>query len=251
LLGIAVAVILGLSLLAARHLRKKTEESLQRSGMQIFTFFGLSSLSFVTVLVVTYLLTLPTIDIDNRMLLPLYAGCVMAFYGAFSLWQAAWFRKGWLRVLQILPLLIAATSVAWYYPQAQEKVKLYHPGDGLTAYHWDHDNIIQAVRDLPDGQPVISNDWELLLLWTQRPIYGFWNTFPSEAPVQTTAYGTNPGDRVQTVFCQQGAALVIFDDFDSQFSTQVSEASSKSSASLFKGLTVYGAYQGATIYLYP
>ena len=251
LLGIAVAVILGLSLLAARRLRKESAEGLQRSGMQIFTYFGLSSLAFVSVLVVTYLLTLPTIDIDNRMLLPLYAGCVMTFYGAFALWQAAWFQKGWLRVLQILPWLIAGISVAWYFPQMQEKVKLYHPGDGLTAYHWNHDNLIQAVRDLPANQPVISNDWELLLLWTQRPIYGFWNTFPSEAPIQTVAYGTNPNDRVQAVFCQQGAALVIFDDFESQFRTQVGETSLNRLPGLFDGLAVYGQYQGGTIYLCP
>jgi hypothetical protein len=216
--------------------------------MQIFAFFGLSSLTFVAVLIATYLFTRPTIDIDNRMLLPLYVGSVMAFYGAFALWQAAWFR-GWKRAFQILPWLIAALCVAWYIPQTREKVNLYHPGDGLTVYGWGHSEMIRAVRNLPADQPVISNDWELLLLWTGRPIYGFWNTFPSEPPIQTTVYGTDREDLVQSVFCEQGAALVIFNDFPTQFRNQVGESSLDRLPNLFKGLSVYGSYPDGTIYL--
>jgi 4-amino-4-deoxy-L-arabinose transferase-like glycosyltransferase len=247
LMGIVLAVILALVLLAVRRLRKNTEGT-RNSGLQIFTFFGLSALIFLVVLLVTYLFTHPTIDVDNRMLLPLYVGSVMTFYSAFALWQAAWFR-GKLRLLQILPWLIAALCVAWYIPQTRNQVQFYHPGDGLTAFSWDHSAIIQAVRDLPAGQAVISNDWELLQLWTGRPIYGFWNTFPSKPPIQAGVYGTAPGDPVQSVFCKQGAALVIFADFPSQFRTQVGEASAGQMPGLFAGLSVYGSYPDGNIYL--
>jgi hypothetical protein len=248
LMGVGLAIIVALAYLAVRRLRKDAAEGTHKSGMQIFAFFGLSSLTFVAVLIATYLFTRPTIDIDNRMLLPLYIGSVMAFYGAFALWQAAWFR-GWKRAFQILPWLIAALCVAWYLPQTQEKVNLYHPGDGLTVYRWDHSEMIGAVRNLPADQPVISNDWELLLLWTGRPIYGFWNTFPSEPPIQTTVYGMDQEDLVQSVFCEQGAALVIFNDFPTQFRNQVGESSLDRLPNLFKGLIVYGSYPDGTIYL--
>ncbi len=247
IMGIGLAAVLALVLLAGRRLRKNSE-GIHHSGLEIFTFFGLSSVIFLIVVLGTYLFTRPTIDVDNRMLLPLYVGSVMSFYAAFALWQAAWF-SGRLRVLQVLPWLIAVLCVAWYFPQTREKVNFYHAGDGLTAYRWNRSDIIQAVRALPAGQAVISNDWELLQLWTGRPIHGFWNTFPSKPPIQAGAYGTAPGDPVQALFCKQEAALVIFTDFPTQFRSKVGDGPVEQIQDLFTGLPVYGAYPDGTIYL--
>jgi hypothetical protein len=246
LMGVILIGLLGLSILAERRINKDLAEGASSSGIQIFTFFGLSSLLFVGILILTYLFTHPTIDVDNRMLLPLFVGSVMSFYAAWAVWQAAWF-KGKLRLLQVLPWLIALVCVAWYVPQTRAEAKYYHAGDGLTAYRWNRSDIIQAVRALPADQPVISNDWELLQLWTGRPIYGFWNTFPSKPPIQATAYGSVPGDPVQAVFCKRGAALVIVDDFRGQFQTQVGKA--YDDQKLFTGLKVYGTYADGKIYL--
>jgi hypothetical protein len=246
IMGIGLAASLVLVILAGWRLRKDPEGT-RNSGMQIFTFFGLSSLAFLVVVLATYLFTHPTIDIDNRMLLPLYVGSVMSFYAAFALWQAAWFR-GRLRVLQILPWLVAALCVTWYFPQTRDKINFYHAGDGLTAYRWDRSEIIQAVRALPAQEPVISNDWELLQLWTGRPIHGFWNTFPAKPPIQASAYGTEPDDPVQSVFCEQGAALVIFNDFPDQFQANIGEASVDPMPDLFAGLPLYGSYPDGKIY---
>jgi hypothetical protein len=248
LMGIFLVVLLTLSILAERRLHKDSAENAHNSGLQILVFFGLSSLIFVAVLILTYLFTHPTIDVDNRMLLPLFAGSVMFFYAGFVMWQSAWFR-GKLRVLQVIPWLIAILCVAWYIPQTRDKVDFFHHGDGLTAYRWNRSSIMQAVRNMPAEQPVISNDWELLQLWTGRPVYGFWNTFPSTPPIQSTAYGTVLGDPVQSVFCGQGAALVIVNDFPTQFRTQVGDAIG--GEGLFAGLSVYGTYADGKIYLCP
>ena len=248
LMGAIAVVLLTLSILAERQLHKDSLGSNSNTGMQIFAFFGLSSLIFVAVLILTYLFTQPTIDIDNRMLLPLYVSSVMMIYAAFALWQAAWF-KGWKRVLQAIPWLMAALCVYWYFPQVRDKVEFYHLGDGLTNYRWDSSEIIRAVRDLPAGQPVISNDWELTLLWTGRPIYGLWTTFSSTPPGQTSSYGSDQGDRLQSLFCAQGAALVIYTDFPTQVRDQVGQAALDQLPKLFKGLSVYGKYPDGTIYL--
>lgn len=248
LMGIILVLLMALSILAERQLRKNGAVSIRKSGIQIFAFFGLSSLIFVAVLILTYLFTRPTIDIDDRMLLPLYVSSVMMIYGAFGLWQAAWF-KGWKRILQAIPWLMAAICVAWYFPQTRDKVEFYHLGDGLTIYRWDHSEIIRAIRKLPTNQQVISNDWELTTLWTGRPVYGFWVTFPSKPPIQTTAYGTDRNDLAQSLFCTHGAALVIYDDFPTQFRDQVGESALDQLPGLFKSLSVYGNYPDGTIYL--
>jgi len=246
LMGVILVGMLGLSILAERHIKKKPAEGAASSGIGIFTFFGLSAVLFTGILLLTYLFTHPTIDVDNRMLLPLFAGSVMSFYGAWAVWQAAWFR-GKLRLLQGLPWLVALVCVLWYAPLARDEAKFYHAGDGLTAYHWNRSDLIQAVRALPADQVIISNDWELLQLWTGRPIHGFWNTFPSKPPIQATAYGSIPGDPVQAIFCQQGAALVVLNDFRGQFQSRIGKA--YDDQLLFAGLPVYGTYNDGMIYL--
>ncbi len=274
LAGAGLAGILALSAWAILRLRKKTLREADRSDLPIFSFFGLSAFFFVIVLLLTYLFTLPTIDIDNRMLLPFFVCCVMALYGAFALWQAAWSReglpniwkaawskgwkhamqqtiwaRGWELAFQILAWLVAAACLAWYIPQARNNVSFYHNGDGLTAYHWGHSQIIQAVSELPENQPVISNDWQLLLLWTGRPIHGVWVTFPATLPIQTTSYGSLQSDPAQAVFCSQAGALVVFNDFSSQLKSRASSITSDQIENLFEGLRVYGTYPDGTIYL--
>lgn len=249
LMGIGLIISIVLSFLAIWQIRKNAKESDQKSDTPVLVYFGLSSLTYLAFLIVSYLFILPTIDIDNRMLLPLFVGVIMGLLGAFALWQTAWFRER-KRLLQILPWLVGILCVYWYLPQVKEKAEFYHQGVGLTAYHWNRSEIIQSVRALPADTPVISNDWELVLLWTQRPIYGFWNTFPSDLSIQTTAYGTNPGDHVQSVFCDQGAALVIFNDFPTQFTDKVGETAQDKIPDLFAGLSIYGTYPDRTIYFY-
>ncbi|MGA2489099.1 MAG: hypothetical protein ABSF99_02775 [Anaerolineales bacterium] len=250
LVGAGLAGILAFSTWSIMRLRKRSVPEGNRSDLPIFTFFGLSAFSFVAVLLLTYLFTRPTIDIDNRMLLPFFVCCVMALFGAFALWQAAW-SKGWSFVFQIVTWLVAVFCLFWYIPQTQVEVTFYHKGDGLTAYYWGHSKIIQAVSAFPNNQPVISNDWQLLLLWTGRPIYGMWVSFPATLPIQKTPYGTLQSDRAQVVFCSQGAALVVFNDFSSQFRSNVGDIPDNQRQNLFKGLKVYGKYPEGKIYLCP
>lgn len=276
LAGAGLAGILALSIWAITRLRKKADTGEHRSDLPIFSYFGLSAFFFVVVLLLTYLFTRPTIDVDNRMLLPFFVCSVITLFGAFALWQAAWSgdkklaslktacssgwqsalrntvqSNGWKLVFQGLAWLVAAACLAWYIPQAQNMVILYHKGDGLTAYRWGRSEIIQTVSSLPDNQPVISNDWQLLLLWTGRPIYGIWVSFPKTRPIQTTPYGTLPGDPAQDVFCSKGAALVVFNDFSSQFQNLNGRGSNDQPDNLLEGLKLYGTYPDGNIYLCP
>jgi hypothetical protein len=187
---------------------------------------------------------------DNRVLLPFYVITIMSLLGAFALWHSAWFRAR-LRFLQIVPWLLAAICIGWYFPQTRDKVASYHQGAGYTAFHWDRSALIQAVRNLPPGKAVISDEWELLLLWTGRPIYDLWNTFPSTAPIQHSPYGTDPRDSTQSLFCDQGAALVIFNKFQANFKTEVGAADQDPLPDLFSGLSVSGVYPDGIIYLCP
>jgi hypothetical protein len=247
MMGFGLLFMIILTFLAERKLHDSSRNNNPKSDLLIFFFFGLSSLAYIWVLIATYLFTLPTIDIDNRMLLPFFVSLALCLLGAFGIWQIAWFREK-MRILQVIPWLVGVLCVYWYVPQIGEKIELYHPGIGLTAFHWDRSEIIQAVRSLPADIPVISNDWELLLLWTQRPIHGFWITFPSNLPIQTSAYGKNRGDVAQSIFCDQGAALVIFNDFSTQFTDRIGNNAHEMMVGLFADLSIQGTFPEGTIY---
>jgi 4-amino-4-deoxy-L-arabinose transferase-like glycosyltransferase len=274
--GIGLAGILALSTWSILRLHRKASLRPDRSDLPIFAFFGLSAFFFITVLLLTYLFTRPTIDIDNRMLLPFFVCCVMALYGAFALWQeastvdvklsliktvitkglksvfekTAW-SNGWKIMFQTLAWLVAAACLVWYIPRARDMATFYHKGDGLTAYQWGNSKIIQAVNALPAEQPVISSNWQLVLLWTGRPVYGIWVSFPATLPIQSTSYGTLQSDPTQVVFCSKGGALVVFNDLKSQLPGKLVNVPVDRLQKLFDGLRVYGKYADGTIYLCP
>ncbi len=244
--AVGMVAVIVLTLLADRRMKKKDAS---KQDMPIFTYFGLSVLSYLVVLIATYLFTKPTIDINDRTLLPFFVCLVMGMLAAFSIWQSAWFTKQ-LRLLAILPWLGLVLCLYWYFPQTQEMAKFYHGSDGLTAYHWDRSETIWAVRSQPESTPIISNDWELLLLWTGRPIQGFWNSFPVD-PTNTTTYLNNTKGDVKSMVCDQGASLVIFNDFYTQYRTQVGDADERLVAELFADLSIHGRYADGTIYQCP
>jgi hypothetical protein len=64
-------------------------------------------------------------------------------------------------------------------------------------------------------------------------------------------YGTDQRDNTQSIFCTEGAALVIFNDFPSDFRLFVGERYLNQLPNLFNGLTVYGVYPDGVIYLCP
>ena len=234
---------------ALKRIRQTDRTNAASPDNRIFVFFGLAALSFVLVFAATHAFTFPTPDINNRTLIPLYVSTGMSLAGAFSLVLSAWGVKK-LRFLHLLPWLALTVSLFSYVPRTLAVVNYYLPGDGLTAYAWDRSETIEAVRALPEGTPVISNDWELLMLWADRPVYGLWNTFPQDGS-QTTAYGTNPADRAQTIFCAEGAVLVIFGDFDSQVRKTIGEAYLPQLPALFGSLSVHGEYMDGMIYTCP
>ncbi len=259
IIGVTVVAVTVVTWLARRRVHKNSLPLKPGSEFQLFTFFGLTTVAFVIVLALTYIFLLPTPDVDDRILLPLYAGTVLCLLGAFACWQRAWFHngraftyhygKGWLRVL---PCLIAMLFIYWYYPQAVSTLELYHTGEGITAFYWRNSETMRAVRDLPDGLPIVSNNAAAILLWADRPAYELMEVLPPEFIEQSTPYGSDTSDRAQAAFRQQGAALVIFEDqFRSQLERAFGEKGLARLDTFFSGLVISGQYADGILYYYP
>ena len=251
LLALAVVGAAVVTLLAGRRVRKRDLQAGISGDLQIFGVFGLSSLAYVGALALTYLFTQPAPDIDDRMLLPVYVGVVMSMLGAFSCWRNAWFqnRKRW---LTIIPWLAAAVFVYWYYPGSLWVVRYYHLGWGFTTYSWRNSETIQAVRDLPDNLPIVSDNAVAILLWADRPAYELKDSLRPYFINQSTPYGSDTTDEAQKAFREYGAALVTF---RGQLGIQLEQAFGEKGLarldSLFDGLVVGGQYTDGAIYFYP
>ena len=122
LMGILLVGLLGLSLLAERRIKKIATDGAAHSGIRIFTFFGLSSLLLVGVLILTYLFTHPTIDVDNRMLLPLFVGSVMSFYVGMGVMAGSLVQR---QNAAAPGAAVAGRGVVrgWYIPQTRNEAK--------------------------------------------------------------------------------------------------------------------------------
>ncbi len=234
ILGVGVLVFIGLSLLANQRSRQITDHERWDGGYLILSFFGISAVTFLMFLIFAFLFSHPNVAIDNRMLLPFYVLSVMCLFGGIALWQTAWLQDKfpWLQTFSFLLVLIYAYLMI---PETIETTEVYHAGMGLTANKWRNSETILAVNSLPDEQPVISNDWELLQLWTGRPVFGIWNTI-----------STNPD---QALICKKGAALVLFSDFQEQLEELFEHESLQKLTNITAGLPVIGKYSDGNIYL--
>lgn len=247
LMGLVTINLIVLCWLATRRLRQVEGEAKETWGeLHIFSLFGLLALFYLFFIGASYLFIVPTIDVDNRMLLPFFITTVISLFAGFALLQQTW-MKGKTRWLRIIPWLAAALCVYWYLPPTWDQVQSLHTGYGLTANRWRFSETVNAVRNLPAEQAVISNHWEALMLWTNRPVHSLWNTFPADG-LQKAPYGSNRGDLNQVLFCNQPSALVIFQDFPDQLHRRSHNLSPGAEKALFNGLTVLGTYQDGVIY---
>ena len=237
-----------------------------RSDLPIFTSSGLFPPSFAVV-TSTYLFTRPTIDIDNRMLLPFFVCIVMTLFDAFALWQAGWpsdgklttlktarskdwrsslqrmvFSRGWTLVFQIPAWLVAAARLAWYVL----KCRIWLP---FITTGWISNRLpLGAPQDHPGCQCSSAGSaghfktTGSCSCFDGRPIYGVWVSFPKTRQFKLHLMEPFPGDPAQAVFVPREPLLVVFNDFSSQFQDLKCRQSNDQPGNLLDGLKVYGTH---------
>ena len=106
------------------------------------------------------------------------------------------------------------------------------------------------VNSLKDQLSAVQSEIESLQTQT-KPVVQNQNEMLEKIDALQTQLLTirNQIDSLQALFCDQGAALVIYNDFPTQFRNQVGEAELGQLPKLFEGLSAYGKYSDGTIYL--
>ncbi|HEY3345182.1 MAG TPA: hypothetical protein VGJ97_09660, partial [Anaerolineaceae bacterium] len=187
---------------------------------QVLFPVGMAILALVYMVVTlgVYVLTYPSISLDNRMLVPVHLAVILLVASlvailtsnqAGSRWMTIW------RAVALLALIVFAGSYVWRGPRII--LQTHTDGLGYIADVWQNSPTIQAVRGVPEATPVITNETAAVLFLTGRSAYTLQEAYATE-PLQTSElYGSDLTDKAQQAF-QKGGALVIFDTIRGQIS---------------------------------
>ncbi len=114
---------------------------------------------------ITHSLTIPKIDIIDRMMAPIYPFLLILLLSSYELLpkeRKKWFIEGSL-------ILIALISIRFYGISTFKSVKLLHSeGKGFTSSQYHQSNFLKKLNSLPSNQRMISNSAAFVLFHTNR-----------------------------------------------------------------------------------
>jgi hypothetical protein len=232
---------------AARRLPEKgrADERLLLGWLLVFFI-----VIYLAVVVVVYAVTFPTIDINSRMLSPVYVAFLWLIADLVCLSGDLWPLRNRLR-----PALLAllALGAIWFGARSERIVaQNYALGLGYNSLEWRSSATIQAVKALPSGALIVTNEQTAVLYLTGRASYPMMEPFQADTGAPFTTYGNGnlENDPAERAFRQDQAALVLFNSINDQLQPYYGARTAEKVASLTKGL--YTSFQGkdGAIYYY-
>jgi len=158
----------------------------------------------------THSITIPQIDIIDRMMIPIYPLCIIIFFLSADIL----FNKRKREISSIVFIFIATLSLIglrYNFLRTNSYIKTMQAnGNGFTARTYQQSGLIKEIRKIPEDQAIISNSSGFVLFYTNRyPIQV--NNFPKHAFGTGNSYGENS-------FRKNNAALIIlFSDFSNYY----------------------------------
>jgi 4-amino-4-deoxy-L-arabinose transferase-like glycosyltransferase len=228
-----------------RHKNRVLEEGTALLNITLLLF----SVIYILGLVFSFLFTLPTPDFSLRTLSPaLFAFTlslvIFAFYAASLRQQTKW--------LAFIPFLFAASIMIWHYPESRGKVlSLSREGRGFTSLTWQMSPTIDAIRDINPDVPLITNESVAILLYTDRYAYDLPHVFSEQPAEMNTRFGDDISDGANTIFREDGAALVLFDSIFRQLEPLYSDRTRAKIEAFTEGLDIFIESSDGAIYFYP
>jgi hypothetical protein len=247
IVGLVPLVLLGVALRrnrGARIMMWRQDPFLQVVG--IFSFF---TLAYVFVFLFSYLfMHIPRALLIDRHLSPIELGAVVALF-TLGMYLIEAFH--WPRWTTVLPVILALGMVIPNVQAGSELLSdLHDEGKGHTRAYWHQSELMEALKELPQDVPLISNETEAIILWADRRAYRIpelWNRTYVEP---FTPFGADPDDPVQEIFRDQGAALVLFNTVYWQFWVIYAGKADERWEAFVDGLYPYVKVADGTIYFY-
>jgi hypothetical protein len=162
---------------------------------------------YVLFISLTHSITIPQIDIIDRMMIPIYPLCIFVFF----LSADALIDKIGQKCLLIFIVALSFLGLRYNFLRTNSYIKtMEENGHGFTARAYQQSGLINEIRKLSLDQEIISNSSGFVLFYTNRyPIQV--NDFPNYAYGSGNSYG-------EYSFRENNAALIIlFSDFSNYY----------------------------------
>ncbi len=245
----ALAVLAAWIFLVMRRRSKSTQPvaNLER----LFILAALFFVAYLVFILATYLLVYPTIDVSQRIMLPLHIALIwmVAALARMSLNNLVTYRRAAL-VVGILAVLLCGWFASRSFRIVQQN---FQEGLGYNSVAWQTSPTIEQVKMLPAGTILISNENTAIDFLTGRLAYLVTET--RQAQPQTSYYrygdGDPAGDPAQQLFKEKGAALVLFSNISDELQPLYGDRTQERLQSLVQGLEVAFTGSDGWIYFYP
>jgi hypothetical protein len=244
----AMLVVLAV-FLSARRIRnqnpKKCRNEIDLAYMAAVAIFGILYLFMIAV---TYIFTYPPITLSDRMFSPL-----LVVYLISLIWLGFIIVRGYQsnQWIHYIVLIVMFVFVGNYAISVRAYVKeISGDGQGYNAWVYRHSALIEYVKSLPEGTPLITNKAPMLLYFTGRSAYTVQEVFSPQEPAEFLPYGLEQEDEAQRVFREDGGALILFNSIVDDFIGLYGEETGLARYNLFiQGLTsVFQADDGQVYY---
>jgi ABC-type multidrug transport system fused ATPase/permease subunit len=245
-------IIVSSVLIAAILRNQKRYETHNHTRMKSFQFsvvFISFSILFIIFLAFAFLISTQLNEVPNeRILSPFLIGL---FLGGSSL--AVFFLDRFPNnqsLKYFIPTLFLIFSISQIGSSFSLLQDLHNNGGGYGSEKWQSSELLNEVQDLPQDIPIISNDAEAILLYTNRPAYRIPELMEGIKLDNFKSFGQDPGDEIQRIFTNRGAALVLFDSIYWQFNSFYFHQTEERLEAFTRVLYLYSKAADGEIYFY-
>jgi len=231
--GILFAALLGILWISFRLF--KNRKKLNQTDI-LFALLLFAVCAYLFFIAFTHSITIPQIDIINRMLAPIYPLTIALLISALSL-HAYKSHK---------PLYFIFTAITLFslrftaYKSRQYIYNMQQDGHGYSARQYHQSDIIHQIKALPDERNLISNSAGFVLYYINRLPMQI-NQFANHAFGSKNGYG-------EMTFREKGAYLILlYPDFFNYYGEQADQLLS----TITSGLDVVYQDDIGGIYTYP
>jgi hypothetical protein len=222
-------------------------EDVRRWGLTLLIFMVLYLVEIGGVYITTY----PPITIASRMLSPVHIAFVWLLVFLAAATVRLWPRLRWLGIA--LPFLLLVFTASYGLRSVRIVQMYYQLGLGYNSREWRESQTLQAVRALPAGEVIVTNEETALLFLTGRASYPVMEIYTSRPYERFTRYGQGDlaKDWAQQLFRDGKARLVLFDSIENQFSQVYGDRAPERVKVFIDGLVRDFHGSDGNIYRYP
>jgi hypothetical protein len=248
--GLTLALAVAGIVWAVWALRRRSKPA-GDATMRLFALAAIFFAVYLGFILVTYVAVSPTIDVNQRILLPLHIAAIWmaAALAGLTLQKAVNARR-----VGIGFTIVAVLVCGWFASRSVRIVQQnYTDGLGYYAVSWQNSPTIQQVKALPADTILVSNDPTAIYFLAGRPAYTLAELRQVSPAAIFNRYGDGDlsSDPAQRVFKEKGAALVLFTSINDDLLPLYGDRAAQRLQALVQGLRT--AYSGADgwIYYYP